>query len=77
MMADLATLELRLAEAELAKHKIAMGKQVILQSYAAEGSNTLQFGPANLPELKAHISELKAEIARARGQRGRGAFYFC
>jgi hypothetical protein len=77
MMADLATLELRLAEAELAKHKLAMGKQVVTLSYAVEGGNMQQFNQASLPLLKAHISELKAEIARAKGQRGRGAFYFC
>ncbi|MBP0439910.1 gpW family head-tail joining protein [Tianweitania sediminis] len=76
MMADLATLELRLAEAELAKHKLALGEKVVLLSYSAEGTNTRQFNQASLPLLNTYISELKAEITRAKGGRGRGPIYF-
>lgn len=75
-MADLATLELRLAEAELAKHKLAIGEKVVLLSYSAEGSNTRQFNQASLPQLNAYIAELKSEIARAKGVSTRGPIYF-
>jgi len=75
-MADLATLELRLAEAELAKHKLAIGEKVVLLSYSAEGTNTRQFNQASLPLLSAYIAELKAEIARAKGVGGRRPIYF-
>jgi hypothetical protein len=70
----LLTLQAQLAEAKLAKHKIAMGQQLITLSYSAEGTNSQQYGPAQLPMLERHIAQLEAEIARAQGIGIRRAF---
>lgn len=69
-------LQLWLAEAELAKQQLAIGKQVITLSYSAEGSNMQQFAPGNIDALKAHILELKAEIASLTGIGTRRPIYF-
>jgi len=74
-MSDLPTLKLRLAEAELALHKLVMGEKVVMLSYAAEGNHQRQFHQTSIPQLKIYVAELKDQIARAEGRGGRRPFY--
>lgn len=63
-MADLATLQTRLLEAELAYHKLATGsKQVEVQ----HGDMKTKYSEADLGKLQAYINQLKAEIAQLGG----------
>jgi len=71
------TLQSQIAEAKLASHQLAMGKQLVVLSYSAEGTNTQQWSPASLPMLKHHISQLEAELARMTGVGGRRPMYIC
>ncbi|MQV12213.1 hypothetical protein GHL01_00440 [Sinorhizobium meliloti] len=71
------TLQSQIAEAKLASHQLAMGKQLIVLSYAAEGTNTQQWSPASLPALKLHIAQLETELARLTGIGGRRPMYIC
>ncbi|PZU78205.1 gpW family head-tail joining protein [Agrobacterium sp.] len=61
------TLQAQIAEAKLAKHQLAMGKQLVTLSYSAEGTNTQQWSPASLPVLERHIAQLEADLARLTG----------
>lgn len=61
------TLQAQIAEAKLAKHQLAMGKQLVTLSYSAEGTNTQQWSPASLPALERHIALLEANLARLTG----------
>lgn len=65
-----------LLEAELAKHKMAMGQQLVMLSYSAEGSNAQQWAPGNIDALDTHILKLKSEIASLTGIGNRRPIYF-
>ncbi len=69
-------LQSQIAEAKLAKHQLAMGKQLITLSYSAEGSNTQQWSPASIPALERHIAQLEADLARMTGVGRRRPIYF-
>jgi len=75
-MSDLPTLKLRLAEAELAKHKLLMGEKTVMLSYSAEGQHSTQYHQTSIPQLSAYINELKDRIARLEGVGGRRPMYF-
>lgn len=59
-MADLETLQTRLAEAEAARHSLAMGERVI---EVLRDGRRMTFQASNRGDLDAYISELKASIA--------------
>lgn len=61
-MADLATLQSRLTEAEEALHKLATGERVVTIGHA-EG--TLTYTQATIGELQAYITQLRSDIAAA------------
>lgn len=59
-MADIATLQLRLAEAELAYHKLQTGtKHVAVQ----QDDMQVTFNLANVDRLRLYIAELKSQLA--------------
>lgn len=63
-MADLATLTIRLAEAEIARHKLKIGS---LGEKMEHGDMSLQYTRANAGELDTYIDQLNAQIAAAGG----------
>lgn len=63
-MADLATLQARLAEAETALHQLSMGAKV--QSVASD-SGTVTYTPASVPALRTYILDLRQQIGAACG----------
>lgn len=76
-MSDLPTLKLRLAEAELARHQMRMGKQKTMASATADGAgNAAQWAPADPVQIDIYIAELKNQIAALEGRPARQAFYF-
>ena len=62
MAIDVQTLQLRLAEAELARHKLAMGASEI---EIQKGDRTVKFNNASMPTLLAYIAELKSQLVQA------------
>jgi hypothetical protein len=54
-----------LAEAELARHNLAIGKSV--QRVAYNGQNDVTFTTADLGKLDAYISQLKSRIGALDG----------
>lgn len=76
-MADILTLKLRLAEAELSRHQMRQGKQKTMASASMDGGgNAAQWAPGDAEKLDVYIAQLKNEIAVAEGGPGRQAFYF-
>jgi len=76
-MADLLTLKLRLAEAELSKHQMAQGKQKTMATASMDGAgNSAQWAPGDAEALDRHIAQLKNQIAVLEGGAVRQAFYF-
>lgn len=63
-MADLATLQARLAEAETARHQLRIGAKT--QSVTTE-SGAVVYTPAKASELDAYIIGLKFEISQLSG----------
>jgi len=59
-MADLATLKLRLTEAESALHRLSIGKSVVSIS---DGERKLTYTAATIGQLRAYIDDLKRQIA--------------
>lgn len=70
------TLQSQIAEAKLAKHKIAMGQHLVVLSYSAEGTNTQQWSQANLAGLERHIAQMEMELSRLTGVGRRRPIYF-
>lgn len=69
-MADLATLQTRLSEAEAALHQVLTGKKV---EVAERDGRRVQYSGANPGDsqrLQAYIQSLKAEIATLSGAIG-------
>jgi hypothetical protein len=64
-MADLATLQARLADAELAEHKLITGSQRVSVGFGA--GKTVTYTQATLADLRAYITRLKEEIAALTG----------
>lgn len=63
-MADLATLQSRLADAETARHNLVIGGQV---EDVQHGDMRQRYTKADLPRLDAYISDLRAQIVAAGG----------
>lgn len=59
MATDVQTLQLRLAEAELARHKLACGASEI---EIQQGDKTVKFNNASLPNLLTYIADLKSQL---------------
>ncbi|MGF7152625.1 gpW family head-tail joining protein [Novosphingobium gossypii] len=74
-MADLATLKTRLAEAEEARHALAMGTRVV---EVWRDGKRLKFSEANKGDLDGYITDLSGQIAdiesAASGARPRRRF---
>lgn len=64
-MADLATLQERLAAAELAEHQIITGAKTASVGFGAGKSVT--YTQATLADLRAYITRLREEIAALTG----------
>lgn len=69
-MADLATLQTRLAEAEEAHHLLMMGVKEVTVSIGNYGSTT--YAQASADKLEQYIQRLQAQIARLTGGARRG-----
>lgn len=63
--AELLEKKLRLAEAEMALHKILTGSKE--QSVSFGAGKSVAYTQANISELRRYINELKDEIAVAEG----------
>ena len=68
-MADLATLQARLIEAEAAQHKLLLGDKEVSVAYGA-GNMQVSFNRADASELAAYIARLKAQIGALGGAGG-------
>lgn len=72
-MADLATLQARLAEAESAYHQLLIGKQSVEVQH---GDMRRKYTEADVAALSAYIADLRAQIASlggaTTGERRRG-----
>lgn len=69
-MADLATLQSRLDEAEAAYHRLMLPETVSVEVTFPDRSKVV-YAPANLPALLAYISTLRMQVAQASGHRVR------
>jgi len=69
-MADLATLQTRLAEAEEAYHQLMTGAKEVTVSIGGYGSTT--YTQVNIEKLDQYIQKLTAQIARLGGKPRRG-----
>lgn len=69
-MADLATLQTRLGEAEEAHHLLMTGAKEVTVSIGNYGSTTYQ--QASIERLEQYIQRLQAQIARLTGGVRRG-----
>jgi hypothetical protein len=69
-MADLATLQTRLAQAEEAHHQLMTGAKEVTVSIGNYGSTTYQ--QAGIEKLEQYIQRLQAQIARLTGTARRG-----
>ena len=69
-MTDLATLQTRLAEAEVAHHQLMMGAKEVSVSIGNYGSTT--YAQASVEKLEQYIEKLKSQIARLSGTARRG-----
>jgi len=63
-MANLATLQGWLLEAETARHKLVTGSNV---ERLQHGDSSMQFTPANLADLDNYIASLRAQIGGLEG----------
>lgn len=59
-MADVATLQLRLAEAELAYHRLQTGTSTVA---VQQDDMQVTFNLANVDRLRSYIAELKAQLS--------------
>lgn len=73
-MADLETLQSRLAEAEAARHRLLTGTQEVTVNLHGFGSTT--YTQANARALDRYIAELRVQIARQTGGPRRGPILF-
>jgi hypothetical protein len=64
-MADLPTLQARLADAELAEHKLLTGQQRVSVSFGS--GKSVSYTQATLADLRAYITRLREEIATLTG----------
>ncbi|MCW2242795.1 phage head-tail joining protein [Azospirillum canadense] len=65
-MADLATLQARLAEAETALHRLNIGETEVKVSY--DGKTVEYAVSLDAPKLERYIATLRAEIDRLSGK---------
>lgn len=63
-MADLATLQARLAEAEAALHAVSIGGQAV--RITVDG-HTTEYTPAKVETMRLYIGDLKRQIEAASG----------
>jgi hypothetical protein len=71
--AEITDLRTKLAEAKASLHKLVLGDK---EEQVEFGSNRrTQWSPAKIPELRAYISQLEAELSAALGHAHRGPIY--
>ena len=66
-MADVATLQLRLAEAELAYHRLQTGSAEVTVEQGGEVAMKVSYNLTSVDKLRAYIAELKGQIAAETG----------
>lgn len=66
---NIEVLRTRLAEAEVAYHKLMIGEKEVSISVGNFGSTT--YNQASINKLEAYISNLKSQISKAQGYSGR------
>lgn len=69
-MADLATLQTWLTEAELARHKLITGS--LRQTVRYNGDREVTFAKTEIPALDAYIASLRSQIAELTDSSGAG-----
>ncbi len=69
-MADLATLQTRLAEAEEARHQLMTGAKEVSVTIGGYGATT--YTQVNVEKLEQYIQKLTAQIERLNGKPRRG-----
>lgn len=68
-MADLATLQTRLAEAEDALHKLMTGGKTV--AIRSSNGSMVTYGEADAAALRGYIADLRGQIGSAQGGTGR------
>lgn len=69
-MADTATLQARLTEAEAALHDLTIGRRSKAYTHAAgDVSRRLEWTEASVDKLRAYIAELRAQLGLTTGRR--------
>lgn len=71
-MADIATLQRRLAEAEDALHALTLGRK---PQAVSSDSGSVTYTPASVGELRSYIQTLRQQIAMASGKGLVRAYY--
>jgi hypothetical protein len=75
-MADAATLQARLDEAEAALHRLVTGSQVEeLRLSAGEASRAGRYTPADVNELRAYIGDLRRQLGQPTRRRAIGVLF--
>ncbi|MGB9370274.1 MAG: gpW family head-tail joining protein [Xanthobacteraceae bacterium] len=64
-MADLPTLQTWLSEAEIARHRLAIGS--LRETVRYNGTQEVTFAKTDLAKLDAYIASLKSQIAALEG----------
>lgn len=72
-MADLETLKQRLVQADEALHALMLGEKEVQVTHGTGRSVT--FTATSYTRLQQYIAQLKADIARLEGRRGRKPMY--
>jgi hypothetical protein len=69
-MADQATLQARLTEAETALHELTIGRRSKAFTHAAgDVSRRLEWTEASIPQLRAYITDLRRQLGQTTGRR--------
>ncbi len=72
-MADTATLQARLVEAETALHKLSTGTQRVQVDY--EGIGSVTYSKANIGALRAYIAQLKSDLGQGGRTKARAVYF--
>lgn len=72
-MPDAVTLQARLAEAEAALHALATGRREVKVEFSmGDSSRAVTYTPADLPQLRAYIADLRRQLGQPSGRRAIG-----
>lgn len=75
-MADTATVQARLDEAEKALHELTIGRRAEAFTHGAGDVNrSLKWTPANIADLRAYIADLRRQLGQTTRRRAIGVTF--